>query len=278
LKISRPIFRAACIQLNSGNDLDSNIREIVAQIISAAELGIDFIALPENSLLMPENRHDTFANAFPEDSHPGILALSESAALTGVWLLAGTVAVKKEDGSLANRALLIGPDGKIFARYDKIHMFDVDISGEPPFRESEIFSPGQQAVTGNLPWTKIGLSICYDLRFPSLYSILALSGAEVLAVPSAFTLTTGKAHWHSLLKARAIENACYVIAPAQCGDHPGNRSTFGHSVIISPWGEVLSEAGDEPTCIVAEIDLNLVAETRRKIPVLEHARIINKPS
>jgi len=274
--VSSP-FRAACIQLNAGNDLSANITEVAAQIGAAAADGAHFIALPENALFMPASAAEARAHAKPEDEHLAVAALSDTASAAGVWLLAGTVAVAVDDGRLANRSLVIGPDGSVTARYDKIHMFDVDLAGERAYRESETYRPGEAAVTVDLPWIRLGLSVCYDVRFPGLYRALAQSGASMLAVPSAFTAATGKAHWHTLLRARAIENACYVIAPAQCGVHPGGRQTFGHAMIVSPWGEILAEAGEIPGRIEAQINPAEVAEARRRIPVLDQERPFTTP-
>ncbi|MCK5445439.1 MAG: carbon-nitrogen hydrolase family protein, partial [Rhodospirillaceae bacterium] len=173
---------------------------------------------------------------------------------------------------LANRTLVFSPDGEIAARYDKIHMFDVDLSESESYRESETFQPGGEKVSVDLPWGRLGLTTCYDVRFPYLYRDLALGGADFIAVPSAFTKTTGEAHWHVLLRARAIENGCFIFAPAQTGDHVGKRQTYGHSLIINPWGQVLADAGIEPGFIAAEINVGEVHAARTKVPSLKHDR------
>jgi deaminated glutathione amidase len=183
------------------------------------------------------------------------------------------MAVAVGDGQLANRALLINPQGAVAARYDKIHMFDVQLPNGESYRESKVFRPGTEAVTADLPWGKLGLTICYDLRFPALYRTLAQAGAEILAIPSAFTKPTGQAHWHTLMRARAIETGCYVIAAAQAGQHENGRETYGHSLVVAPWGEIIAEAnGHEPGVIFADIDLAKVAEARAQVPSLQHDR------
>ena len=265
-------FRVACIQLSAGDSLRANVAEAVRQIRSAHADGADFIALPEHAALMAAGHRQARANATREEAHPAVDAFRDAAATTGSWLLAGTVAVEVDDGLLANRSLLIAPDGTVAARYDKIHMFDVDIPGERRYAESEVFRPGEVAVTADLPWIRLGFSVCYDVRFPALYAALARDGAGMLTVPSAFTAVTGRAHWHVLLRARAIETGCYIVAPAQCGTHAGNRRTFGHALVVSPWGVILAEAGDAPARITAEIDPAAVAEARRRIPALANAR------
>ena len=194
------------------------------------------------------------------------------AAELGIWLLIGSVAIKVSDTKTANRSVLFDPKGGIAARYDKIHMFDVDLPSGEKYRESNTVAGGDRAVTADLPWGRVGLTICYDMRFPHLYRSLAQSGAFLLTVPSAFTETTGKAHWHVLLRARAIENGAFVVAPAQGGTHANGRETYGHSLIVAPWGEVLAEAGTDPCVIVADIDPVLSAEARARVPNLRHDR------
>lgn len=263
-------FTAACVQVNAGDDLEANLAAAAAGIAEAAARGADFIALPENVAWMPADSAAAARNAADESSHAAVRALGNAARKAGRWVLAGTVAVRSGD-TLANRLLLFAPDGSVRARYDKIHMFDVDLP-DRSYRESATFGAGAQAVVADLPWLRAGLSVCYDVRFPHLYRALAKAGAGMLAVPSAFTEATGRAHWHVLLRARAIENGCYVVAPAQCGTHPGGRRTFGHSLIIAPWGDVVAEAGDTPAVITAVIDPAQIAEARRRIPALTHDR------
>lgn len=234
------------------------------------------MALPEHAALIAADHREARENAAPEETHPAVAAFREAAAASGVWLLAGTVAVEVGAGRLANRSLLIGPDGEVTARYDKIHLFDVELPGERGYAESDAYRPGETPVVADLPWIRLGLSVCYDIRFPALYQVLARGGAGMLTVPSAFTVPTGSAHWHVLLRARAIETGSYVVAPAQCGAHAGNRRTYGHALIVSPWGEVLAEAGSAPTRVFADIDPVAVTEARRRIPSLASARPISQ--
>jgi predicted amidohydrolase len=263
-------FTAACVQVNAGNDLNSNINSAVSGIAHAASDGADFVALPENVPMMPGSKGEAKQHAADVADHPAAQAFQSAARAAGVWVLAGTLGVPATDDRIANRSLLIAPDGTVNAEYDKIHMFDADPGDAKPYRESETYHPGSDAVLATLPWLKLGMTVCYDVRFPGLYRQLAKAGAGMLAVPSAFTETTGEAHWHVLLRARAIENACFVIAPAQCGSHPGDRRTYGHSIIIDPWGTILAEAESEPTIISATIDTALIASARSRIPALDH--------
>jgi predicted amidohydrolase len=219
---------------------------------------------PDNALMRE--------NALPESGHPAIAAFGGLAKETGAWLLAGSLSVKRGDRKIANRSYLFDPGGRVVASYDKIHMFDVAIGDGQTYRESATFEPGTEAVIADLPWGRLGLSICYDVRFPHLYRALAKDGADFLAVPAAFTHVTGTAHWHVLLRARAIETGCFVIAPAQCGTHAEGRRTYGHSLIVDPWGEVLADGGEEVGFVTAEIDPAKVDEARRKVPSLSHDR------
>jgi deaminated glutathione amidase len=197
---------------------------------------------------------------------------------TGAHLLLGSIMLRETGAErLANRSFLIGPQGDILARYDKIHMFDVDLAGGESYRESAVFRPGEAAVLAALPWGMLGMTVCYDLRFPHLYRALAQGGADFLSVPSAFTVPTGKAHWHILLRARAIENGCFVFAPAECGEHAEGRRTYGHSLMVAPWGEILAEAGDEVGFITAEIDTDRIAKARNMVPSLAHDRPFGRP-
>ncbi len=270
-------FTAACVQLTAGADIAANIAAAVAGIHAAAKQGADFIALPENAVLMPADSLGANRGAATEDAHPGVAAIAAAARDVGRWVLAGTFGVRDPDAArLSNRLVLVSPTGAITARYDKIHMFDADLP-DRSYRESAVFRPGERAVVADLPWLKLGLSVCYDLRFPHLYRALAQAGAGLLVVPSAFTEPTGRAHWHVLLRARAIETGCYVVAPAQTGAHPGGRRTFGHSLIVAPWGEVVAEAGDAPGVILAEIDVAQIAAARSKLPALTHDRPFAAP-
>lgn len=210
----------------------------------------------------------------PEDRDPALIAFRALAEELGLWLLIGSLPVKVGETKTANRSFLLDPKGAIGARYDKIHLFDVELPSGESYRESNTVEGGASAVTADLPWGRIGLSVCYDLRFPQLYRTLAKRGAFLLTVPSAFTETTGKAHWHVLLRARAIENGAFVIAPAQGGLHANGRRTYGHSLIVSPWGQILAEGGIDPEVIIAEIDPDASAEARARIPSLQHDRDI----
>jgi predicted amidohydrolase len=270
-------FRAACVQLRSSDDVAENIRAASALIREAKAQAADFIATPENTTLMAPDGGAKLERSFPEQADPALPVFRALAAELGVWLLIGSLAIKVSDAKTANRSFLIDPKGAVAARYDKIHLFDVDLPSGEVYRESNTVAGGNRAVTADLPWCKIGLSVCYDLRFPQLYRTLAQTGAVLLTVPSAFTETTGKAHWHALLRARAIENGAFVLAPAQGGTHAGGRKTYGHSLIVAPWGEVLAEAGTDPCVIVADIDPARAADARARIPNLKHDRPFEAP-
>ncbi len=265
-------FRAACIQVNAGGDVAANLAAAGMLAREARAAGADLVLLPENVAVMDFDRASLVAKSATEEKHPAAAAFRALARETGLWVHGGSIHVRLEDGRLANRTLLYDPKGNRVAQYDKIHMFDVDLGNGEVYRESATFHPGSGTALVDLPWGRLGLTICYDLRFPHLYRALAKAGADFLAVPAAFTRTTGKAHWHVLLRARAIETGCYVFAPAQCGEHPGGRQTYGHALIVSPWGEVLEDAGESPGVILAEIDPAQVAEARRKVPALSHDR------
>jgi predicted amidohydrolase len=213
----------------------------------------------------------------PEAEHPGVPAFQALAAELKAWLLIGSLAVKLDAKTCANRSFLFDPQGRIAARYDKIHMFDVDLANGETYRESATFRPGEQAVTADLPWGRVGLTVCYDLRFAYLYRALAQAGASFLTVPAAFTVPTGEAHWHVLLRARAIETGCYVFAPAQCGEHAEGRKTYGHSLIVAPWGEVLADGGEEVGIIYADVDPAKVTKARNMVPALRHDRPFTGP-
>lgn len=265
-------FRAALVQMRSGREVGPNLDAAVSAIRQAAEGGAEFVQTPENTSLMELSSKRLFANAEPEEGNPAVEGFAALAAELGIWLHTGSIAIRVSDTKVANRAFLFGPDGKIVARYNKIHMFDVDLPGGESYRESKNYKPGEEAVLANLPWGRIGITTCYDLRFPALYRALAKAGADFLTVPSAFTRQTGEAHWHVLLRARAIETGCFVFAAAQGGDHENGRSTYGHSLIVSPWGEVIAEAGIDPEVVFADIDVSQVADARARIPSLQHDR------
>ena len=265
-------FRLACVQVNAGNEIAQNVDVASGLIRSAALEGAELISLPECVALLESDREALFRKSFKQDDHPALRQFRALAVDLGVWLHVGSLAVLSSGGRIWNRTLLLDPHGSVEATYDKIHMFDVELSERETYRESATYQPGDAAVVANLPWGRAGLTICYDVRFPSLFTGLANAGAEIIAVPSAFARTTGQAHWHVLLRARAIETGCWVFAAAQCGDHSGGRKTFGHSLIVDPWGEIVAEAAEEPAVIIADIDLSRVAAARRSIPTLANAR------
>ena len=270
-------FRAACVQLRSSDDVQENIRATSEFIREAKAKGAQFIATPENTTLMAPDGGAKLAQSYDEAHDPALPAFSRLAEDLGIWLLIGSLAIKVSDSKTANRSFLFDPKGRIAARYSKIHLFDVDLPSGEKYRESKTVAGGDDAVVADLPWGRIGLTICYDLRFPHLYRALAKKGAFLLTVPSAFTETTGKAHWHVLLRARAIENGAFVVAPAQGGTHANGRKTYGHSLIIAPWGEILAEGGTEPGVFVADIDPALVADARARVPNLQHDRAFEGP-
>jgi predicted amidohydrolase len=272
------IFTAACVQLASDIEPEANLRAAAEAIRRARDAGADFVLTPETTDMMEMKRRDAFAKARGEAEHPGLAQLRDLAGELGCWLLIGSLVIRLGDERLANRSFLIDPAGQVAARYDKIHMFDVEVPDGQSYRESKAYQPGGAAVLADLPWGRLGLTVCYDLRFPQLYRALAQAGAEVLTVPSAFTRLTGRAHWHVLLRARAIETGSFVLAPAQCGETSQGRQTYGHSLIVAPWGEVLAEAGEEPAVILAEIDPARVAEARRRVPALGHDRVFDAPA
>lgn len=266
-------FIAACVQLNSRDVMSDNLARAATYARDAHAAGARLIAFPENVSMMSFGGDNVRTAAFPEDQHPGLVFFADLAQELQSTLIVGSLHVKVEgEDRVANRCFIIGPDGKVITSYDKIHMFDVDLANGESYRESKTFRPGDAAKLAKTDQGTIGVSICYDVRFPHLFRDYAKAGAQILSIPAAFTRTTGQAHWHTLLKARAIENGCFVIAAAQCGDHPGNRQTFGHSLIIDPWGEVLADGGTDPGFITAEIDLDRVDEIRRMVPSLANGQ------
>ncbi len=267
-------FRVACIQISSTDNIADNLAVVEKMVREAAAQGAVFIATPENTCHILTPSIEKLKTAVAHDVHPAIEKFSKLALELGVWILIGSIAVRIGGDKLANRSLLFGPDGGLFAHYDKIHLFDVQLPTGEVHRESDLIAPGDKLVLADTPLAKIGLSICYDVRFPQLYRALAQRGAEVICVPSAFTVPTGKAHWEVLLRARAIENGCYIIAPGQTGTHHGGRRTYGHSLIVSPWGDILAKAGEEVGIIYADIDLDQVEVARSSIPALTHDRVI----
>jgi len=272
-----PPFRLACVQVNAGHHMAANIEAAAGLARAAHSDGADFIAFPECVAMMEMGRDAVLAQARPQETHPALAAFCDLARDLKVWLLGGSLSVLLPGDKVANRSFLIDDDGAIQASYDKIHMFDVDLDGGESYRESATYQPGAAAMLAETPWGRLGMTVCYDLRFPQLYRDLAHAGASMLSVPSAFTRPTGEAHWEVLLRARAIENAAYVFAPAQCGEHPHGRLTHGHSLIIDPWGTVLADGGDAPGYIIADIDPAKVDEVRRSLPSLTHDRTYKPP-
>ena len=270
-------FKVACVQNSARPDVADSMREVAALVRRARDAGADFITTPENVAMIEPRRQRVLEKALPEEGHDALEAFRELAIETGAWLLAGSLTIKVEPEKVANRSYLFDPSGKVVAKYDKMHMFDVDLAGGESYRESRTYRAGSRAVLAPLPWGVLGMTICYDLRFPYLYRDLAKAGAQFLTVPSAFTRPTGRAHWHVLLRARAIENGCYLFAAAQCGEHEGGRKTYGHSLIIDPWGEILADGGEEPGVITAEVDMARIAECRSMVPSLNHDRDYVRP-
>jgi predicted amidohydrolase len=265
-------FRAACVQMRTGLDVAANIASASTLIREAKAKGAEFIATPEMTSLFEAESDALFAKTKPEAEDAALKAFCALGRELGVWLLIGSLPIRVAERQCANRSFLIDPNGAVVARYDKIHMFDVDLPGGEVYRESRNYRPGESAVLADLPWGKLGLTVCYDLRFPQLYRALAKAGASFITIPAAFTHTTGQAHWHVLQRARAIETGCFIIAPAQAGTHENRRRTFGHSLVVDPWGVVLAEGGEEPGVVVAEIDPAKVTDARSRIPALTHDR------
>jgi len=276
-------MRTALAQLTSSDDPAANLSVTQAMIADAAADGAGFVLTPEvtNCVSASRTRQSDVLRHEAEDA--SLPAFRDQAAKRGLWILVGSLAVKTEDenGRFANRSFLIGPDGSISARYDKMHMFDVQVSETETYRESAGYRPGTEAVVAETPFGAIGLTICYDIRFPYLYRALASAGASILTAPSAFSPVTGADHWEPLLRARAIETGCYVLAPAQTGTHSASRGrarkTYGHSLAVSPWGDVVADAGTAPGLTFIDLDLAQVAEARQKIPSLDHTRSFTGP-
>ena len=270
-------FKTACVQFCAGRDVARNVAEVTELVREAAARGAELVLTPEMTGLIELDGKRLMANTYVEADDPALAAFCALAADLGVWLSIGSLAIQTAGDQLANRSFLIAPNGTIAARCDKIHMFDVTLANGESYRESKRYRPGDQAVCADLPWGRIGLTVCYDLRFPTLYRALAQAGAIFLTVPSAFTRQTGKAHWHVLLRARAIETGSFVFAAAQTGLHEAGRETYGHSLIVDPWGEVLADAGEETGVIVADIEPKRAHEARERIPALDHDRSFAKP-
>ena len=282
-------FKAACVQTNSGPEIGPNVEAVGGLIRQARAEGADLVMLPEVVNMIEPDRERRWRKAVRAAEDPALAAFRALAAEIGVWILVGSLSVRGRGRKIANRSFLLDDAGRIVARYDKIHMFDVDIApteshreSKTVHRESKTVHAGATAVVADTPWGRLGLSVCYDVRFPHLYRALAQRGARYLSVPSAFTRPTGRDHWHVLLRARAIENGCYVFAPAQCGEHAGGRLTYGHSLIVDPWGEVLADGGEDVGIIAAEIDQRpggvdgpsraRVDDVRGRLPSITHDR------
>lgn len=276
-------MRAALVQLSVTDDPVANLPVTVDFIRAAAAAGAGFVLTPECTNLLSSDRAHQRAVLAHEAEDATLAALRAEAERLGIWLLIGSLGLKTHDadGRFANRSFLIGPSGQIVARYDKIHMFDVDVSPTERYRESEAYRPGTKAVLAEAGFARIGMAICYDLRFPQLFRRLSQAGANVLTLPAAFNDTTGAAHWESLIRARAIENTCFVLAPAQCGTHAAHagkpRRTHGHSLAVAPWGEVLADGGTEPGVTLVDLDLARVAEARARVPSIAHDRGFDGP-
>ena len=265
-------FTAAMVQMRTGLLPEPSLEQGIRLIRQAASQGADYVLTPEVSNMMQGNRKALFEHLSKEEDDRSLKAYRALASELKIYLHIGSLALRASPERAVNRSFLIGPDGIVIASYDKIHMFDIDLPDGESYRESANYQPGETAVIADLPWGRIGLTICYDLRFPALYRALAESGAFFLAVPSAFTRKTGEAHWHTLLRARAIENGCFVFAAAQAGMHENKRETYGHSLIVAPWGEILAEGDSEPGVFMAQIDPAKVDTARRAVPSLQHGR------
>jgi predicted amidohydrolase len=260
------------VQMRSGLDPAVNL-DTAAKLIGEAKAGgAEYVQTPEMTNIMELKRERLFAAIVAEEADPSLAAFRELARKLGIYLHVGSLAIKLPGERAANRSFLIDRAGEIVARYDKIHMFDVDLASGESYRESRNFRPGETAVAADLPWGRLGLTICYDLRFPALYRALAESGSSMLAIPAAFTRQTGEAHWHILVRARAIENGSFVLAAAQGGLHENGRETYGHSLVVDPWGRILAEGGVEPGVVLAQIDPAAVATARGRVPSLQHGR------
>ena len=271
-------FTVAAVQMRSGIGVARNVADATALIREAAGMGARYVLTPEMTTILDRDRDRLLAAIAPEESDPSLAAFRKLAAELGIHLHIGSMAIRLPGDGVANRSFLIGADGAIVARYDKIHMFDVDLAGGESYRESRLYRPGSTATVADLPEARLGLTVCYDIRFPHLYRALAKAGASLIAVPAAFTKTTGEAHWHVLIRARAIETGAFVIAAAQGGHHEDGRDTYGHSMIVDPWGKVLAEAGSDPGVIVASIDPAESATVRQRLPSLANERAFAPPA
>jgi predicted amidohydrolase len=265
-------FRIGLVQMRSGLDPQANLASVLTAVDEAKRAGADYVLTPEMTNILALRREQLFANIVADEQDPMLATLREVARKLSIYIHIGSLAIKASPEKAVNRSFLIDRKGDVAARYDKIHMFDVDLAGGESYRESNNYRAGELAVVADLPWGRLGMTVCYDLRFPALYRALAEAGASFLAIPSAFTKQTGEAHWHVLLRARAIETGCFVFAAAQGGRHENGRETYGHSLAIDPWGRVLAEGGIEPEVLIVDIDPAEVAAARAKLPSLRHGR------
>ncbi|MFT5598902.1 MAG: putative amidohydrolase [Chitinophagales bacterium] len=265
-------FRTACIQNTATRDIKANINWVCQRIDESHDAGAEFITMPESVGLIEPVNEKIPTQCFTEQQDVGLLAFQKKAKQLKVTILVGSQLIKLDDQRIVNRSFLVSDQGDITARYDKLHMFDIKLANGESYLESGVISAGDKAVLATTPWGELGMSICYDLRFAALYRTLAQNGAQFITIPAAFTQTTGKAHWHTLVQARAIETGCYVIAPNQCGHHADKRYSWGHSLIVNPWGEILADGGAEPGIIYADIELAKVDLARSKIPALNNDR------
>ena len=269
-------FKVALVQNRAGADMDANIAECSEFVRQAHDQGADLICLPEMFSCLYSSDGSLDAGPHPQDSHPALQHFSNLAAELGTWIQPGSVAVETPSKKLRNRAVMFDPTGAQVTQYDKVHMFDVDLADGESYRESEIFESGDEAVLAPTPWGLVGMTVCYDLRFAYLYRTLAQAGARYLTVPAAFMRTTGKAHWHVLLRSRAIETGCYVFAACQWGAH-GDAVTYGHSLVVAPWGEVIADGGESGGVVIADVDPAKVEEARAMVPALRHDRPLSSP-
>lgn len=266
-------LNVAAIQMQSGRDPARNATDMISMVREAAAKGAAYIQTPEMTGFLVRDRAEMMRNVRKQGNDKIVAAAAKLAGDLAIYLHIGSTAILRDDGKIANRAFLFGPDGGLITTYDKIHMFDVDLDNGESWRESATYEPGDRAVVADLPFGKLGFAVCYDVRFPQLFHEEALAGAQILTAPAAFTKQTGAAHWHALQRSRAIENGAFMVTAAQAGLHEDGRETFGHSMIVDPWGKIVAEAGgDGPDLVFAEIDLSEVTEARKKIPNLKNAR------
>lgn len=269
-------FKVALVQNRAGADMDANIAECSKFVREAHDRGADLICLPEMCSYLYAQDGTYSVGPYPEESHPALQRFRDLAAELGTWIQPGSLAIEMPTKKLRNRALMLDSSGSVVARYDKVHMFDVDLADGESYRESQVYEAGDEAVLAPTPWGLVGLTVCYDVRFAYLYRSLAQAGASYLTVPAAFAHTTGKAHWHVLLRSRAIETGCYVFAACQWGSH-GDTVTYGHSLVVDPWGEVIVDGGESGGVVIADVDPARVEEARSMVPALRHDRVLRSP-